>query len=181
MQNLRCIIDCSELFIQRPSDLQTQAATWSDYKSHNTLKFLIGITPQGSVCFLSKLWGGRASDRHIVTHSGFLDYIEYGDKILADRGFPISDALMLRGAELIIPPGARGKLQMTKKDAQKTKQVANTRIHVERIIRRLKCFRFLSRTIAISNLGKLDSILIICAAIINLQGPTVANWVDTAV
>ena len=47
---LRCIVDCSEIFIQRPHELKLQAATWPDYKHHNPLKFLIGITPQGSIC-----------------------------------------------------------------------------------------------------------------------------------
>jgi hypothetical protein len=134
-KNLRCIIDCSEIFIQRPNDLNLQAATWSDYKHHNTLKFLVGITPQGSVCFLSELWGGRTSDRHLVNNSEFLNLIQHGDQIMADRGFPIKEELLIRGAELVIPPGKRGKAQMSTKEIRKTKTVANTRIHVERVIR----------------------------------------------
>ena len=43
------IIDCFEVFIERPSNLIARAETWSSYKHHNTVKFLIGITPQGSV------------------------------------------------------------------------------------------------------------------------------------
>ena len=78
----RCIIDCSEIFIQKPQDLQLQAAAWSDYKHHNTLKFLIGITPQGSIAYVSKLWGGRTSDRHIVSASGFLQHLYPGDQVL---------------------------------------------------------------------------------------------------
>jgi len=35
--------------------------TWSNYKKHNTAKFLIGTTPQGSISFISKGWGGRVS------------------------------------------------------------------------------------------------------------------------
>uniref|UniRef100_A0A9J8B0E7 THAP-type domain-containing protein n=1 Tax=Cyprinus carpio carpio TaxID=630221 RepID=A0A9J8B0E7_CYPCA len=41
------IIDCFEDFIERPSNLIARAETWSSYKHHNTVKFLIGITPQG--------------------------------------------------------------------------------------------------------------------------------------
>jgi len=33
---LRCTIDCTEVFIERPRDLKLQALTWSDYKKHNT-------------------------------------------------------------------------------------------------------------------------------------------------
>ena len=56
------IIDCFELFIDRPTNLTARNLTWSNYKSHNTGKYLIGITPQGTICFISKGWGGRASD-----------------------------------------------------------------------------------------------------------------------
>lgn len=53
------IIDCFEIFIERPSKLHGRAETWSSYKHHNTVKFLIGITPQGAGSFLSKGWGGQ--------------------------------------------------------------------------------------------------------------------------
>ena len=36
----RCIIDCTEVFIERPMSLHAQAVTWSNYKSHNTFKVL---------------------------------------------------------------------------------------------------------------------------------------------
>ena len=41
-----CIIDCFEIFITRPSNLLARALTYSSYKSHKTMKYLIGITPQ---------------------------------------------------------------------------------------------------------------------------------------
>ena len=37
--NVRVIIDCSEIFIERPKSLEAQAVTWSDYKHKNTLNF----------------------------------------------------------------------------------------------------------------------------------------------
>lgn len=43
------IIDCTEIFMERPSDLLVRAQVWSNYKHHSTVKFLIGITPQGSI------------------------------------------------------------------------------------------------------------------------------------
>ena len=35
------IIDGSEIFIETPSDLLLQSSTWSQYKHHNTAKFLV--------------------------------------------------------------------------------------------------------------------------------------------
>ena len=57
---VRCIIDCSEVFIETPSSLEFQATCWSDYKHHCTLKFLIAITPNGLISFVSDCYGGRA-------------------------------------------------------------------------------------------------------------------------
>lgn len=58
------IVDCFEVFIERPSNLMARAQTWSNYKHHNTVKFLIGISPQGLVTFLSKAWvGGQVTNK----------------------------------------------------------------------------------------------------------------------
>ena len=56
-----CIIDCSEIKIERHFNLNSRAQTWSNYKHSNTIKYLIGITPAGAVSFLSHGWGGRVS------------------------------------------------------------------------------------------------------------------------
>ena len=52
------IIDCFEVFINRPSNLLARVQTWSSYKHHNTVKVLIGITPQGTISYISQAWGG---------------------------------------------------------------------------------------------------------------------------
>ncbi len=73
----RCaiIIDCSEIFVERPSDLLARAQVWSNYKHHSTLKFLIGITPQGTISYVSSCVGGRMSDKEIVESSSLLNYL----------------------------------------------------------------------------------------------------------
>ena len=45
------VIDCFEVFIERPSNLLTRAKTFSSFKHHNIVKILVGITPQGTICF----------------------------------------------------------------------------------------------------------------------------------
>ena len=82
-----------------------QAATWSDYKHHNTLKYLVAIAPDGLISFISASWGGRTTDRYIVQQSGFLDRLDPGDLVLADRGFTTQEDLLFRNAKLVIPPG----------------------------------------------------------------------------
>jgi hypothetical protein len=54
---------------------------------------------------------GRASDRHITLNSGFIDLIDHGDQIMADRGFLVKEEIMIKRATLIIQPAAQGAEQ----------------------------------------------------------------------
>lgn len=87
--NCIVIIDCFEVFIDMHADLLDRASTYSSYKHHNTIKFLIGISPTGAIIFLSQAYGGHETDPDIVHDSKFLHNILPGDQILADRGFLI--------------------------------------------------------------------------------------------
>ena len=42
----RIIIDCTEIKVQKPTGPSAQKVTWSDYKSSNTFKLLVGFPPQ---------------------------------------------------------------------------------------------------------------------------------------
>ena len=128
------IIDCFEVFIERPSSLLARAATWSSYKHHNTAKFLIGITPQGVVSYISKAWGGRVSDKYLTESCGILNNLLPGDVVLADRGFDIADSVGVFQAKLYIPAFTRGKTQLSALEVEETRSIANVRIHVERVI-----------------------------------------------
>ncbi|GFX56303.1 hypothetical protein TNCV_2242361 [Trichonephila clavipes] len=58
------------------------------------------------VSFVSKLYGGRTSDKQIQL-SGFLEQIRPGDVIFADRGFPVKDLVAERGASLVLPASTK--------------------------------------------------------------------------
>ena len=111
--NTVCIIDCSEIFIDRPMSFEPRAKTYSQYKKHDMAKFLIAITPCGTICYVSRCWGGRVSDRYLTQKCGFLEKLQPGDLVLADRGFNIEEDLNFYGARLAIPAFTRGKRQLS--------------------------------------------------------------------
>ena len=47
----RCIIDCTEVFIEKPSTQQANVLCFSNYKSHLTCKILIAVAPSGLSLF----------------------------------------------------------------------------------------------------------------------------------
>ena len=181
----RCIIDCSEIFIQRPYGYQARAQSYSNYKKHNTAKFLIAITPCGAISFVSQCYGGRASDKYITKNSGFLSLLEDGDVVLADRGFDIKDDIVLYGAKLEIPSFTRGKPQLSAKDVEYSKRLSKVRIHVERIIGLMKNkYTILQSTLPVdlikhkydnTELANIDKILTICCALTNLSSPIIPS------
>ena len=109
------IIDGSEIVIQTPSDLHVQSSTWSQYKHHNTAKFLIGCTPNGAVSFISQVFVGSISEVELTKMSGFLTTLEDkpGISIMADWGFTIMDLLQKLNIELNMPPFLEGKWQFS--------------------------------------------------------------------
>ena len=108
----RVVLDCTELFIEKPSCFRAQSETQSSYKSHNTVKGLVAISPNGALTFVSDLYGGHCSDKVIVEHCGILQLLEEGDAVMADRGFEIQDLLASKNVYLNIPPFMRSKDQL---------------------------------------------------------------------
>ena len=90
---------------------------------------------------------------------------------MANKGFTIRDELLLKFADLVMPPDKRGKLQMPGCDIEKTKNIANRRNVVEQAIGRVKKFKFLKNGISIACLHVLDEIVLICAAVCNMLPP----------
>ena len=65
--------------------------------------------PCGSFNFISEAWGGRAADVAITRNSGFYDILEYGDEVMADKGFTIAEDLLVRHCRLHIPKKKKEK------------------------------------------------------------------------
>ena len=105
--------------------------------------------------------------------SGFLNpnLWEQGDIVMADQGFLIEDYLKPLGVGLEIPNFLKRRGQFTIKETVKSQQIANERIHVERMIQRLKCYHIFDRELPINMLGSLNQIIYECTLLSNIQDP----------
>lgn len=177
-KNICVIIDCFEVYSEVPSCKKNSCALFSTYKHHHTVKFLIGIAPCGTITFISDGFSGRTSDKFATKNSGILDKIEVGDVVMADRGFLIDEELKSRGAELTMPAFSRGKHQLDPLEVEETRDIANVRIHVERVIGSLRQkYTFLHSTLPITMLSKktslcnvsvLDQAVAVACSLVNL-------------
>lgn len=177
--NTRIILDTTEIRIQKPSGVYAQRQTFSNCKHANTMKCLVGATPDCFVGFVSALYGGGTSDREIVQQSGVLDLLEPGDGVMVDKGFKVED-LLPRGVSLHIPPfRITGEAQMSGKDVEETRHIAIARVHIERVIRRIKEFHILDKPFPINMLDLADAIFTTCAYLSNFRGPLINKDKET--
>ena len=183
------IIDCFEIFIEAPSNKKARAQTWSDYKRHTTVKYLISCNPLGAITFISEGWGGRASDNKIVRESGYIHPTFHmpGDQILADRGFTLKDDFgAICSAELLTPAFIKGQLQFSAQDVEQSRENSNVRIHIERVIGLVKNrFGILQGVLPLklvksrkdeacgANVAIIDKIVKCCCILSNLSGSIV--------
>lgn len=167
----RVILDATECFIQKPGRVQDQAATWSSYKNHNTLKAMIGISPRGQVTYVSDAYGGATSDRQIIERSCLLDAnkFERKDSIMSDRGIRVQDLFASKDVFVNTPTTMRGKNQLPAKTVLNDRRIASKRVHVERVIGFAKYYKILKHEMdkSYSVLG--SRIIYVCFMICNFR------------
>ena len=171
------IIDCFEILIERPPNLQARASTWSSCKHHDTVKVLLGIVPQGVVSFVSEAWGGCVSDEHLTNHCGILDQLSPGDVVLADRGCDINNSVGVMQDRPHILAFTKGESQLSTAEIAETTIEENVLVHVERAIGNVRQkYSILQGTLPIDYVVKrggeecplIELIVRVCCALCNL-------------
>lgn len=172
-------IDCTEIFLEKPSSLQNQYQCFSNYKSTTTKKGLIVmVDPRGTVLYVSHLYSGSISDREIVLRSGFLNVLKYkmekgnmktGDIILADKGFNIGNLFAEIGINLNISTFRTTGQQFAPQEVICIRKIEKERIHVERAIGGMKTFLIIHNRVPISLAGSINQIFLICTTLTNFR------------
>uniref|UniRef100_A0A8C4QWV8 Zgc:113019 n=1 Tax=Eptatretus burgeri TaxID=7764 RepID=A0A8C4QWV8_EPTBU len=176
--NVVVVIDSFEILIDKPSNLLARSQTWSSCKHHNTVKFLIGMAPQGMITFLSKSWGGRASDGCITANCGLLDKLLPQDIVLSGRTYDVSKSAGHMRAEPKVPAFRKGDNQLCPIEVELTNRTAHVHMHVERVLRFLRNkytilggllpIDFVMCDAAEADVPLIDKIVTVCCALVNV-------------
>lgn len=168
----RVVLDCTEISTEKTRCLKCRILTYSHYKGRHTVKFLIGVAPSGLITYVSRGFGGRASDKAIFNLSDLMERLDpHIDAIMADKGFLIEKECFEYGVPLIMPPFLRKKKQFSQAEAELTVSIAAARVHVERTIQRVKIFAILCNALDTFLVPYIDEIATVICAIVNLSSP----------
>ena len=76
---------------------------------------------------------------------------------MVDKGFTIATELLKVGADLVIPPFlTAARSQFTEQEVTDTHSIARVRVHVERAIRRMKCYHVFDRVVPLTFAGSVN-------------------------
>lgn len=171
----RVIVDGTETAIETPKCLACRIRTYSFYKGRHTIKFMVGISPDGLITFVSDVFGGKASDKHIFETGGILNKCEIGDSVMADKGFLIEESCTNAGVKLIRPPFLRKNKQLSLNDGVANTEIAKARVHIERAIQRIKIYHIFKNKMPWKCMCKIDKIVYIVCGITNISNPIIGN------
>lgn len=168
----RVILDATEIPINKPSNINAQSCTFSNYKNRNTLKAMIGCTPRGLISYVSDAYGGSASDRQIIERSELLSEPERfskHDSIMADRGIMVQDLFVMHDVHVNTPIMLKGKSQLEPDEIVRDRRIASKRIHIERVIGLSKRFKILAKPLAPSKVNLGSRIIYVCFMLSNFR------------
>uniref|UniRef100_A0A669C549 Uncharacterized LOC109201326 n=1 Tax=Oreochromis niloticus TaxID=8128 RepID=A0A669C549_ORENI len=157
------ILDCTELRCQTPSSPLLQSETYSSYKSHCTMKALVGIAPHGPVTFISDLYAGSVSDKELFRQSGIAEKLTEDMAVMVDKGFLITDCCKCK---VYRPPFLS---KQKKNQVKETQATVRLRLHVERVIRRIKQNKLFDGIITMSPVYNISQLFAVACMLSNYQ------------
>ena len=123
------------------------------------------------------MYPGNLSDRKITQRSGLLSPLFWskGDSIMADKGFTIEEDLKPLGVSLNIPSFLDGRDQLEEEEVIESQAIASVRIHVERLMSRVKKFKMVQTEIPLSMHGSINQVWTVCCLLCNFMNPLVKD------
>lgn len=170
------VLDCTEVGIKSFGCVNCKTDSYSQYKGRHTAKFLVSVSPDGTIIDVSQGYPGRSSDKFIFNNEKIINkLVPTEDAIMVDKGFTIDNECRDHAIKLYRPPFLKNKKQLSKEEADNNYNIAKARIHVERANQRIKLFNCLRFDIDCYMLAVLDEVMFIICAIVNISAPIISD------
>lgn len=170
----RVILDACEVNVEKPKCIVCRVRLYSQYKKNFTAKIMMMCSPSGLITHCAGAFGGRASDKIVTKHTGIYGMCDPGDGLMVDKGFNIDEECQNGLFALIRPPFQRNK-KYTKAESVHCAKVARARVHVERVIQRVREYELLASKVPWYVCPYLNDIVVIVSALVNLGNPIMAR------
>lgn len=132
------------------------------------------MASHGAVTFISALYAGSVSDKQILKESGIVPLLKPEMAIMVDKGFLVNDFVPCK---VYRPPFLYKKIQMPASDVRETEAIAKLRVHVERLICRLKEHKLFDSVIPLSTIGNFNQLYTVACLLLNYEsGPLIKAW-----
>ena len=131
------VIDATEFKFKSPSNFELNSFMFSNYKSTQRGKALVGISPHGGGILFCDIFPGSVSDSKTTEECGAVFLVERKHEIMSDRGFSIQELCGSRNITLNRPKQKEND-QFMEVDVATNFDIAVARIHVERFIGRVR-------------------------------------------
>jgi len=152
---LHVMIDCTQLILKKKTNLNLCNCAISNFENHETMKFLVSVSPNLYVNRVSTAWSELSNG---------LDR--------ASQELAFSDELKQMGVEVILPSfNGRDWSLMEVTESTRSEQVVKSQISIERVVQRIRSFRILSSVITLNQTDLFERIFVICAYLTNFQLP----------
>jgi len=166
--NFHYIIGSTEIKTEQPDTVEQRVFLYSRYERCYTIKFLVAITPNGIIRFVSSCYGGSKSDSLITNDSGILSEFESGDIVYAHERFLGTEASCENSnGNLGISPILHHD-RFTGDEVMETHDTNDVNSEIERVFSRLKTHAILNK-ISIELMPVIDKVIQICCVLTNLQ------------
>ena len=139
---VQLIVDAKEQPFRRPDGWDNQKAFYSGKKKQHTIKYQVGVTPEGRVGSVSVSVPGSVHDLTLLRGSGLLDRLEEGEGVLTDKAYLGADEGR-PGLRVVLPFKRPPKGALTRSQKGYNRRVSRRRVQVEHVLAQFSRFQAL--------------------------------------
>jgi hypothetical protein len=133
------IVDAKEQPFRRPDGWDNQKAFYSGKRKQHTLKYQVGVTPEGRVGSVSVSVPGSAHDLTLLRGSGLLGRLGEAEGVMADKAYLGADEGR-PGLRVVLPVKRPPKGELSKSQKGYNRRVSRRRVRVEHVLAQFSRF-----------------------------------------